>query len=75
MRSGAIGLLVGLLVAISLGSSHAQTTDQVLTEPRPAAETLARGAFRDGDPVHRVSGKLEILRAPDGTVTIRLEAM
>ena len=75
LRSGAIGLLVALLVAISLGSSHAQTTDQVLTEQRPAAETLARGAFRDGDPVHRGSGKLEILRAPDGTVTIRLEAM
>ena len=75
MRSGAIGLLVVLLVAISSGSSHAQTTDRVLTEPRPVADTVARGVFRDGDPVHRGSGKLEILRAPDGTVTIRLEAM
>jgi hypothetical protein len=75
MCSGAIGLLVVLLVAISPGSSHAQTTDRVLTEPRPVADTVARGVFRDGDPVHRGSGKLEILRAPDGTVTIRLEAM
>lgn len=68
-----------LTVLAGLGSAPAvlaQTTDTPLAETRPSgAQTVAHGTFRDGDPIHRGSGALEVLRTGDGGIVVRLENM
>lgn len=45
-----------------------------MSEPRPVdAERLVHGVFRDGDPVHRGSGGLEIIKTHKDKVVVRLE--
>jgi hypothetical protein len=73
MRAIACALAV-VLVLWHPATLQAQSSETRLSEPRPVdAERLARGVFRDGDPVHRGSGGLEILKTPEGEVVVRLE--
>ena len=73
MRAIACALAV-VLVLWHPATLQAQNSETRLSEPRPVdAERLAHGVFRDGDPVHRGSGGLEILKTPEGEVVVRLE--
>lgn len=66
--------LAAALVIWNPATLQAQSSETGLSEPRPVdAERLAHGVFRDGDPVHRGSGGLEILKTHEDKVVVRLE--
>lgn len=66
--------LAAVLVLWHPVTLQAQSSETRLSEPRPVgAKRLAHGVFRDGDPVHRGSGGLEILKTPEGKVVVRVE--
>jgi hypothetical protein len=62
-----------LVILIFLGSASAQEQITPLAELRPnAVTTIAIGTFREGNPAHPGSGKVEILRTADGQNIVRL---
>jgi hypothetical protein len=67
-------LLSMALVCLNPVDLRAKGSENRVSEPPPAnAERLAQGIFRDGDPVHRGSGQLLILKTSDGDMIARLE--
>lgn len=71
-------LALALLLAAPPGFAPAALAQgtRSLSEPAPAgAREIAAGIFRDGDPAHRGSGRLSILRSAHGAVTVRLESL
>ena len=56
------------------GAVELAASEERLAEPPPAgAEAVRAGTLRDGDPIHRGSGKALLLKLPDGSHVVRLE--